>query len=121
MENATYDAIDATIEEHSAERTADEPALHLAGDIREALDFAFKANRVEEIISRLKTLGQDGVPAVQKWATETHDLLSQRSPTSMKVALRAIRKGAGLSLLEALQMELGIATAFCVSDILNSW
>lgn len=57
----------------------------------------------------------DGNTEIRAWAEETLSVMNMRSPTSLKVALEAIRKGKQLSLLEALNMELKIATAYCVS------
>lgn len=114
LEGASYDAIDATIEEHRQERTSEDTAPQLVGSIRTALDYAFKPNQVQEIIKRLAKFEQEGEPEVRGWAKDTLAALHLRSPTSLKVALHAIRKGTSMSLLEALQMELSIATAFCV-------
>lgn len=114
LEKASADAINATIEEHRQELTAEDASKQYVGAVRQALDHAFKANSVQEILNRLQQFEHEGAPEVQKWAKETIAALSLRSPTSLKVALHAIRKGGALSLFEALQMELGIATAFCV-------
>ena len=107
--------IDSTIEECSQERDADEREPLLTGARRVALDIAFGHNRVEEIFESLKQLSQEHRNSdIQQWAKTTLDALEQRSPTSLKVALQAIRRGRGLTLLQALQTELNIATAFCV-------
>lgn len=108
------DAIDATIEEHRQERTPEDAPTQYVGPVRDALDYAFKANSVQEILNRLERYERDGSPEVQKWAKDTLATLHLRSPTSLKVTLHAIRKGSALSLFQALEMELGIATAFCV-------
>ncbi len=107
--------IDQTIEEFSSERQPEEPPTPLIGAVRVALDFAFGCNTVEEIITRLQTLTAHKDLVVREFAIITLAKLEARSPTSLKVALKAIRKGKKKSLLEALDMELKIATAFCVS------
>jgi len=114
LEGLSYSAIDALIEEHSAEFTAEESKNTLVGDVRAALDLAFKKSNVEDIVAELEKLAVDGNKAdVQAWANSTLEALRLRSPTSLKVALFAIRKGKSMQLKECLDMELGIATAFC--------
>jgi 3-hydroxyisobutyryl-CoA hydrolase len=116
LEGLSYDAIDALIEEHATETSADDSRNPIVGDIRVALDKAFAKNNVEDIVASLEQLSaQSDKPDVQAWATTTLESLRMRSPTSLKVALQAIRRGKSFSLIECLNMELGIATAFCVS------
>jgi 3-hydroxyisobutyryl-CoA hydrolase len=71
---------------------------------------------VEKIIEELEGFTVNEDPAVSQWANQTLKALHLRSPTSLKVALKAIRAGRQMPLLEALDMELKIATAFCVSS-----
>jgi 3-hydroxyisobutyryl-CoA hydrolase len=105
--------IDRTLEELSAEREPDEPVAPFTGAKREALDSAFRHNTVEEIFEELKNLSDHSNSEVSLWAKKTLTTLRTRSPTSLKVALRAIRRGKTMTLLECLRMELGLATAFC--------
>ncbi|KXN92191.1 3-hydroxyisobutyryl-CoA hydrolase, mitochondrial [Leucoagaricus sp. SymC.cos] len=105
--------IDETIEELSSERQPEEPATPFTGPIRVALDFAFRHNRVEDIVADLESLIKHQDYSVRDFASSTLSKLEVRSPTSLKVALKAIRKGKSMTLLEALNMELKIATAFC--------
>lgn len=107
--------IDQTIEELSSERQPEDPPTPLTGSIRMALDFAFRHHNVEDIVKDLELLTKHQDPSVQGFATDTLRKLDTRSPTSLKVALKAIRNGKSMSLLQALNMELKIATAFCVS------
>ncbi|KAL0946804.1 hypothetical protein HGRIS_012975 [Hohenbuehelia grisea] len=113
MENPTQDGINEAIEELSAERESTETPLRLAGPVRAALDTAFSHNAVEKIFKDLETFAIDAEPVVREWAAETLSALQLRSPTSLKVALEAIRRGKSLALVDALNMELRIATAFC--------
>lgn len=119
LESPTLEIIDRTIEELSADAEHDEAqagsASALAGDVRAALDSAFRHSEVELILKDLTELSGAKDAAVAKWAARTLETLRLRSPTSLKVALKALRKGADMPLLDVLQMELGIATAFCVS------
>jgi 3-hydroxyisobutyryl-CoA hydrolase len=114
MEDASYEAINATIEEHSAEITSEDTFSDLVGPIREAIDASFAHNRVDKIFKTLREFESAEQESVRSWAQKTLKTLEERSPTSLKVALHAIRKGKSLSLAEALQMELGVATAYCV-------
>jgi 3-hydroxyisobutyryl-CoA hydrolase len=107
--------VDRTIEEFSLEREAAELPAPFIGKKRIALDHAFRHNTVEEIIVELETFSRSEDAEVASWAGNTLEMLHLRSPTSLKVALKAIRLGANMTLREALDMELGIATAFCVS------
>lgn len=95
------------------------PPSIIVGEVRKALDSAFSAVTVEEIISRLERYANNdkSSEAVRLWAKETAETLHLRSPTSLKVALEAVRRASrdGHRLSDSFQMELGIATAFCVS------
>jgi 3-hydroxyisobutyryl-CoA hydrolase len=77
---------------------------------------AFRHDTVEEIVEDVTKLTSSSDDAVAKWASETLNTLHMRSPTSLKVALEAVRRGKKMTLLQALQMEMGIATAYCVSS-----
>ena len=110
--------INSTIEDFVGEREPTEPPAPFTGVKRIALDSAFRHNEVERIIEDLEVFSQTSANAsVKQWASDTLVMLHMRSPTSLKVALKAIRCGKKLTLLETLNMELKIATAFCVSFI----
>jgi len=113
LESAHVSVIDHTIEEFSAERLSEEPPTPFIGEQRDALDFAFRHHRVEMIIEDLEKLAKHESSAISQWAVDTLATLHLRSPTSLKVALKAIREGKNMTLLEALDMEMKIATAFC--------
>lgn len=108
------EAINRTIEEHSAEILPADPPAAFVGERRQAVDKCFSRPSVEGIIQDLKDYISAGGSQAQ-WAQETLDAMLARSPTSLRVALQAVRRGKQLDLAEALQMEMGIATAFCVS------
>jgi 3-hydroxyisobutyryl-CoA hydrolase len=110
--------IDKTIENFAAERETAEPPAPFTGATRIALDSAFRHNEVEHIVEDLEMFSHTSANAsVKQWASDALEMLHMRSPTSLKVALTAIRRGKKLTLLETLNMELKIATAFCVSFI----
>ncbi|KAF9469221.1 3-hydroxyisobutyryl-coenzyme A hydrolase [Collybia nuda] len=113
LEGAHISVIDKTIEEFSAERQPDEPPIPFSGAKRNALDFAFQHNKVEDIFEALEALSTHQDQSLSEWALVTLKTLNLRSPTSLKVALMAIRKGKTMTLLQALDMELKIATAYC--------
>ncbi|KAL1944742.1 hypothetical protein VTO73DRAFT_3172 [Trametes versicolor] len=114
LENPTHQRINALLEEARSEREPDEPTTAIVGAKREALDSAFSFNTVEKIVAALtETSTSHRNEEVRQWAANTLDELAQRSPTSLKVALAAIRRGKQMTLLDALQMEMNIATAFC--------
>ncbi|KAG0697019.1 3-hydroxyisobutyryl-coenzyme A hydrolase [Suillus ampliporus] len=113
LEDPSSVMIDKTIEDHHAKRLPDEPAGKLTGRTRQALDMAFRHNTVEEIVEDLTKLTSTSDETVANWASETLKTLLMRSPTSLKVALEAVRRGKEMTLLQALQMEMGIATAYC--------
>jgi len=115
LEKPTYAQVNEAIEDLPTD-----PVSPLSGAIRTALDSAFSQETVEGIVAKLKTFTTDDKGAdVLQWAKDTLATLEERSPTSLKIALMAIRKGKLLGLLECLRMELGIATAFCVSSLFD--
>jgi 3-hydroxyisobutyryl-CoA hydrolase len=116
LENPTYAQINEAIEDLHHDKEPADPVAPLTGAKRVALDSAFSRNTVEDIVTTLQKIetSDAGVDVVH-WAKDTLATLEERSPTSLKIALIAIRKGASLGLLESLKMELDIAAAFCVS------
>ncbi|KAJ6525498.1 3-hydroxyisobutyryl-coenzyme A hydrolase isoform 1 [Mycena vulgaris] len=113
METSDRTAIDRTLEELSSERETDDPPPPFVFEKRLAVDRAFRFDRVERIFAELELFSTDTSPEISQWASQTLQTLQQRSPTSLKVALKAIRLGKTQSLVESLNMELKIATAFC--------
>jgi 3-hydroxyisobutyryl-CoA hydrolase len=114
LERPHLSVIDQTIEEFSSERQPEDPPTPFTGSARVALDYAFRHYTVEKIFADLQTLTSHPYSSVQSFARNTLLKLKARSPTSLKVALKAIREGKGMTLFQALNMELKIATAFCV-------
>ncbi|TFK94747.1 3-hydroxyisobutyryl-coenzyme A hydrolase [Polyporus arcularius HHB13444] len=114
LEEPTFQMISDLLEQESSERESDEVSSPFVGAKREALDTAFRHNTVEEIFAELTKISETHQDeGIRTWAANTLKMLGDRSPTSLKVALTAIRKGKPMNLLEALQMEMNIATAFC--------
>ncbi|XP_006458002.1 hypothetical protein AGABI2DRAFT_133832 [Agaricus bisporus var. bisporus H97] len=105
--------IDQAIEELSSERQPEDPPTALTRSARMALDYAFRHDKVEDIFRDLETMTKHQDAAIQSFAINTLKKLNSRSPTSLKVALKAIRKGRSMSLLQALNMEMKMAAAYC--------
>jgi enoyl-CoA hydratase/carnithine racemase len=74
------------------------PPFSLA-DQRAAIDRCFGAPHLGEVLTRLEAEGT-------AWATETRAALRSMSPSAVLWSFAAIRRGAGLSLREALDAEL---------------
>ncbi|KAH9857204.1 3-hydroxyisobutyryl-coenzyme A hydrolase [Lenzites betulinus] len=114
LEDPNYQRINALIEEARSEPDSENASTAIIGAKREALDAAFSHNTVEKIVAALKDISSGHRDeSVRQWAAQTVEELDNRSPTSLKVALAAIRRGKHMTLLDALQMEMNIATAFC--------
>lgn len=79
----------------------------IAGGLREAIDRCFSHNTVEEIIKALEEETEQ-----KAWAQETLETISQRSPTSLRVALRQMRLGPKWTIAEAFQREREISARF---------
>jgi enoyl-CoA hydratase len=69
---------------------------------REAIDAAFSADTVEDILLRLEAMGT-------AWARDTAKTLRSRSPSSLKVALKAMRAGRTLGFDDAMRMEFRVS------------
>jgi enoyl-CoA hydratase len=75
-----------------------------------SIERAFKAETVEDIITRLKndvTLAQDA------FAAKTLATMHLKSPTSMKIALEQVKRGAKLTFEQVMQMEYRIVSRIC--------
>ena len=102
----------ATIAEFDTGLPHNEPIL-LAGELRRAIDRCFKYGDIEAIIDALKreeTVAEDH--NIRQWATSTLQTLSERSPTSLKVALRQMHQGRRWNIAETFQREYHLAGAF---------
>ncbi|KAF9652921.1 3-hydroxyisobutyryl-coenzyme A hydrolase [Thelephora ganbajun] len=113
LEKPTMEMINSTIEQSYYEPEASEPPIALTGSVRVALDSAFSEKSIEKIIESLENYVQSSDEQVKAWATSTLEALDLRSPTSLRVALFALRKNKNGGLIDALRTELDIATALC--------
>ncbi|GAA5945939.1 hypothetical protein JCM1841_002063 [Sporobolomyces salmonicolor] len=131
---ATLDTVNSVINEYSAD--ADELKLALkeyplVGPIRRALDLIFAGKTAEAILADLKKLEEGSFDlkkivregeevdtgALQKWAKETREQIELRSPTSVKLAIKAIREGRKLNIDEVFTMDTRIAAACCSPEV----
>ncbi|TDZ19348.1 3-hydroxyisobutyryl-CoA hydrolase [Colletotrichum orbiculare MAFF 240422] len=99
--------INATLEEYATGLPHDEP-IHIAGELRQAVDRCFSRSNVNDIIAALKK--EEG--ATKEWAEKTLDTLHKRSPTAVNVALRQMRIGSDWSIAETFKREHQMATKF---------
>jgi enoyl-CoA hydratase len=76
------------------------PAFTMAPE-RKALDHCFGANSVTEIVERLQAQGGE-------WADKTLSLLRSVSPSALGWTLMALRRGANLTLQQALDAEFAL-------------
>ena len=119
-----WQSIDDTIEEFSSGVPHDQPAL-FRGAMREAVDRCFQYNTVEEILAALGKEVKENTEDVPKghprdktkeslrqWAEITIKALHEKSPTSLKVALRQMRIGRQWDIADTFQREYNIAARF---------
>merc|ERR1712070_242838 len=89
----------------------------VGGDLRVAIDYAFQNNStIDQILEALQGLtenkGSTAPPSVIEWAAKTRKTILQRSPTSVRVALRQLREGATWDIAETFRKEHVIASRF---------
>jgi enoyl-CoA hydratase len=98
------DDVDGVVKKH-----ARDPGHATLSEHRDAIDRCFNFDTIEEIFQSLRNEGTD-------WSGATLKVLSQMSPTSLKVALRQLRRGAGLDFDEAMRMEFRLSQACMRGD-----
>ncbi|MDX1710572.1 MAG: enoyl-CoA hydratase/isomerase family protein [Rhodovibrionaceae bacterium] len=93
-----------------ADGAVDEVLANMSGDpgeppireLRVGIDRCFDAATVEDIFAKLEA---ESDPDLKSWTEETLETLRTRSPTSMKVSLEALNRGAKLSFDSCMVME----------------
>ena len=85
---------------------ADKPGEGALAPLRPAIDRLFAADRVENILAALD--GEDGPHAA--WAGKTAAAIRTKSPTSLKVALAQVRRGAEWSFSDCMRAEFRIVS-----------
>jgi enoyl-CoA hydratase/carnithine racemase len=85
---------------------ADPPGEGALAPLRPAIDRLFAADKVEDILAALDA--DDGPHAA--WAGKTAAVIRTKSPTSLKVALGQVRRGAEWSFSECMRAEFRIVS-----------
>lgn len=93
---------DAVLAEHASEQAADAPVEALM----DVIDRCFSADTVEEIVARLDA---DTGPQAD-WAAKQAAAIRQKSPTSLKIALRQMQEGAKADFEECMRIEYRIVS-----------
>jgi enoyl-CoA hydratase len=84
---------------------ADKPGEGALAPLRPAIDRLFAADKLEEILAALDAEGPDA-----EWAGKTAAVIRTKSPTSLKVALAQVRRGADWSFSECMRAEFRIVS-----------
>jgi len=110
LEQASWKGDHGVIVTALLDRMAGAPGEPPLARHREVIDRCFAGDTIEEILSRL---------AIEKthWTDETIAVLQRKSPTSLKVTLRQLRLGAGLSnFAAAMRREFDLALHMIAAD-----
>lgn len=106
--------IASVIEEFVADSdTLKQSKYDYIGEKREVIDRAFDQPRVALIIQELQKAAEEK-PQLKEWIDSTIKKLEFVSPTSLAVALEAIREGKELDINEIFERDLRLASVFCV-------
>jgi enoyl-CoA hydratase len=97
LSDDTAGAIDEVLARMSGD--AGEPPIR---KMRVGIDRCFDAASVEDVLAKLRA---ESDPELRAWAEETLETLSKRSPTSMKITMEALNRGAKLSFDSCMVME----------------
>ncbi len=81
---------------------AEDPGPGRLDPVRGEIDCLFADDSVEAILAALAADGGE-------WAAKQHDVVAAKSPTSLLIAFRQIRAGAGLSFNDVMRMEFRMA------------
>ena len=100
---------DADPVEESLAACAQSPARGAAAARRNAITALFEADQVEEILGALDAEGAMQGPNAA-FAVETAALMRTKSPTSLKLALAQMRRGATLDFAECMRTEFRIVS-----------
>lgn len=106
--------INDTIEEFTTGMPHD-VAAEPSGNLRMAIDYCFQDGfQIDDILGALQEAHENsGTPAdIRKWAAKTRETILSRSPTSVKVALAQLRRGAQWNIADTFKHEHNIASKF---------
>jgi enoyl-CoA hydratase len=89
---------------------ADRPGEGALAALRAAIDRLFSADNVEGILAALDTAAALEADPHAAWAAKTAAAIRTKSPTSLKVALAQVRRGAGWSFSDCMKAEFRIVS-----------
>lgn len=108
--------VNATIEEFTTGLPHDQPiSAPVAGEVRVAIDYIFqKAHSIEDMMQELERFEslEGASEGLRSWAVKTRQTIQQRSPTSVRVALKQIREGKTWSIAQTFRREHSMAARF---------
>jgi enoyl-CoA hydratase len=105
LEGFKRDLVAGTDVDAAIRKIAADPGTPPLAAVQATIDRLFARDSVEAILAALEADGSD-------WARETLKDLRSKSPTSMKVTFEQLRRGAGLSIEDALIMEYRMTQVF---------
>ena len=79
-----------------------------------AIDELFRGDAAEEILGNLDRTGTSA--ATQEWAAATAKIIRSRSPTSVKIALAQVRRGAAMTFEDCMRTEFRIVSRIVYGD-----
>ncbi|KAJ3319971.1 hypothetical protein HDV06_005789 [Boothiomyces sp. JEL0866] len=116
LETDELDVVNAAIDEFSGELTTEQfKNWSLGGKVGDLIDRCFKHYTIEEIISSLEAETQNSDEELAAFATKQLKVLKAASPTSLKVTLAQLRRGARMHIADCFKMEYRLAQQFLVS------
>ena len=84
--------------------------------LRPAIDRLFAGDSVEGILAALDAAGVARADPAASWAAQTAATIRAKSPSSLKVALAQVRRGAGWSFTACMQAEFRIVSRIVYGD-----
>ncbi|KAI8910779.1 ClpP/crotonase-like domain-containing protein [Gorgonomyces haynaldii] len=77
----------------------------LGGNKRDIINECFKYDTIEEILQSLEQKQSESEPELKEWIQKQLTTLKQVSPTSLKITLAQLRKGAKMTIADCFKME----------------
>lgn len=117
--DCSLESIDEALSEFApdAQQSTSDKPYPLVGARRLAIDHCFAKDTVEDILAALAQVEAGGLftgAGLEDWANETRKTIEQRSPTSCKVTLIALRESKRLNIDDVFLMDLRLAATCCV-------
>ena len=113
LETDELAVINNCIELYSGNFTKDQfKNWSLGGEIGAMINRCFKFDTIEEIFAALKNEMSSSNSKVADFAATNYKILQEASPTSLKVTLSQLRKGAKLDIARCLKMEYRMVQQF---------